>query len=119
MKWVRKWGILRICENTDPYSQDLWDEIQHAELIEGVAAKSKEILAGTISHDFMPMFIKSMGLVLVSRIKFIHAKQNGGLQLISNSRDYQNVLGLSVFLQVLRITSMGSMRGALHDFYGE
>ena len=44
-------------------------EIQHAELIEGVAAKSKEILAGTISHDFMPMFIKSMGLVLVSRIK--------------------------------------------------
>ena len=94
-------------------------EIQHAELIEGVAAKSKEILAGTISHDFMPMFIKSMGLVLISRIKFILARQNGGLQLISSSRDFQNVLGLSVFLQVLRITSMGSMRGALHDFYGE
>ena len=94
-------------------------EIQHAELIQGVAAKSKDILAGTISHDLMPMFIKSMGLIMVSRIKFILSHQNGGLQLISNSKDFQYVIGLSLLLQTLRMTSMGTMRRALHDFYGE
>ena len=94
-------------------------EIQHSELIEGVAAKSKEILDGTIPPDLMIKFAKSMGLIMVSRIKFIISRQNGGLHLVSRSIDFQNVIGLSLLLQTLRMTSLGTMRRTLHDFFGE